>query len=85
MDFGSISGRLKKGFYSTMEEFASDIELIFANCRQFNPPGTLPVLNAEVVEKVFKKEWPKAMEKKLTFKEKRSLLSLMTKLMSDGL
>ena len=84
MDFGTIGARLKKGHYSTMEEFARDVGLIFANCRQFNPPGTHPVLNAEVVEKVFKREWPKALEKKLSFKEKRSLMSTMTKLMSDG-
>ncbi|KAL5494783.1 hypothetical protein ACEPAI_245 [Sanghuangporus weigelae] len=83
MDFGTIGARLKKGLYSTMEEFASDIELVFANCRQFNPPGTLPVINAEAVEKVFKREWVKAMEKKLSFKEKRGLMSIMTRFMSD--
>ncbi|EJC98793.1 uncharacterized protein FOMMEDRAFT_161628 [Fomitiporia mediterranea MF3/22] len=83
MDFATISGRLKKGHYSTMEEFGSDIELIFANCRQFNPPGTLPVINAESVEKVFRREWPKAVEKRLSFKEKRGLMSAMTKLMND--
>ena len=83
MDFGTIGARLKKGHYSTMEEFASDIELVFSNCRKFNPPNTLPTINAEAVEKVFKREWPKAMEKKLSFKEKRSLMSTTAKFLSD--
>ena len=83
MDFGTIGARLKKGHYSTMEEFASDVELVFVNCRKFNPPGTLPVINADAVEKVYRREWVKAMEKKLSFKEKRSLMSIMTRLMSD--
>ena len=41
------------------------------------------VLAAEAVERVFRKEWAKAMEKKLSFKEKRSLMAVMTRLLND--
>ena len=75
--------RLKKGHYKTMEEFANDIGLIFANCRQFNPPTTYPVNCADIVERAFKKEWVKAMEKRLAYNEKRSLVGLMNKLLVD--
>ncbi|KAH8110586.1 hypothetical protein DFH11DRAFT_1619105 [Phellopilus nigrolimitatus] len=83
MDLGTMGLRLGQGYYSTMEQFASDVELIFANCRQFNPPTTGPTLWADAVEKVFRKEWTKAMEKKLAFQEKRSLQTIMTKLATD--
>jgi len=80
MDFGTMSQNLTQGSYSYMEEFAKDMDLVFRNCRKFNPSLTYPVTCADVVEKAFKKEWVKAVEKKLSFAEKRSLQGLMTTL-----
>ena len=68
MDFGTMSTKLSEGTYATMEEFAKDVELIFRNCRTFNPPTTYPVTCADAVERVFKKEWARAMERKLAWK-----------------
>lgn len=76
---------LNLGKYSTMEEFTRDIELVFSNCRLFNPPTTYPVQCADVVERFFKKEWVRAAEKKMAWSEKRSLQSLMTTLVKDPL
>ena len=76
---------LNSGKYSTMEEFTRDIELVFSNCRLFNPPTTYPVQCADVVERVFKKEWTRAAEKKMAWSEKRSLQSVMTTLVKDPL
>jgi len=78
-----MNQKLNDGQYSTMEEFRKDIELMLANCRQFNPPGTAPVLCADALEKLFKKEWPKAMEKKLTYTEKRGLQSVLNSLIKE--
>ena len=75
--------KLDNAQYSSMEEFASDVQLVFSNCRQFNPPTTGPTVCADVVERVFKKEWPKLLERKLSFQEKRGLLGIMTKLQND--
>ncbi|KAG6333744.1 hypothetical protein ID866_5345, partial [Astraeus odoratus] len=83
MDFGTMNQYLSEGKYSTMEEFAKDADLVFSNCRQFNPPTTYPVNCADAVEKVFKREWTKALEKKLSWAEKRSLQGLMTSLAKD--
>lgn len=83
MDFSTISKKLDEGAYATMEDFAKDVELIFRNCRTFNPPTTYPVTCADAVERVWKKEWAKAMERKLAWNEKRSLQSLMNKLVAD--
>lgn len=78
-----MKAQLEQGHYKTMEEFASDVNLVLRNCRAFNPPTTHPVLCADAVERAFKKEWAKAMEKKLTFQEKRGLQSAMTKIRDD--
>ncbi|PPQ76864.1 hypothetical protein CVT24_008634, partial [Panaeolus cyanescens] len=83
MDFSTISTKLTEGKYSTMEEFKKDVELIFSNCRQFNPPETYPTICASVVERAFRKEWPKAMERKLSWAEKRSLQGVMNNLVKD--
>ncbi|KAK7058614.1 hypothetical protein VNI00_002250 [Paramarasmius palmivorus] len=83
MDFDTMSGKLSGGQYRTMDDFRKDIELVFSNCRQFNPPGTFPVNCAEIVEKVFKKEWPKFAERKLTYTEKRGLQGIMTAIVKD--
>ncbi|PCH34126.1 hypothetical protein WOLCODRAFT_130217 [Wolfiporia cocos MD-104 SS10] len=83
MDLGTISTKLSEAAYATMEDFAKDVELILANCRTFNPPTTYPVNCADVVERVFKREWAKATERKLAWNEKRSLQSIMNKLAQD--
>lgn len=85
MDFGTIGQKLTEGKYSTMEEFAKDAELVFSNCRKFNPPTTYPVNCADAVEKVFKKDWVKVSEKKLSWGEKRSLQGLMTTLVKEDM
>ncbi|KAH7886186.1 hypothetical protein F5I97DRAFT_2026435 [Phlebopus sp. FC_14] len=85
MDFGTMSQRLTEGKYFSMEEFYKDAELVFSNCRKFNPPTTYPVNCADAVERVFKREWSKALEKKLSWAEKRSLQGLMTMLVKEDI
>ncbi|KAH8094603.1 hypothetical protein BXZ70DRAFT_1009904 [Cristinia sonorae] len=83
MDFGTMTNKLNEHQYATMEDFAKDVELVFNNCRTFNPPTTYPVNCADALERVFKKEWMKATEKKLSWNEKRSLQSIVNKLVQD--
>lgn len=83
MDLGTMEKKLKEGKYLTMEEFQADMELIFSNCRKFNPPTTYPVNCADAVERAFKKEWAKATEKRLSWSEKRSLQAFMNKLVAE--
>ncbi|KAF7347442.1 Transcription initiation factor TFIID subunit 2 [Mycena venus] len=80
MDFGTISANLASHSYETMEKLRKDINLVFSNCKTFNPPATFPWDCADAVEKVFKKEWPKVMEKKLSLNEKRGLQGILTTL-----
>lgn len=78
-----MNRKLDKRQYSTMEQFARDMLLVFDNCRQFNPPGTEPIQHAEMLEKVFRKEWGKAMERKMDLNEKKSLQTTLLKLRAD--
>jgi len=83
MDLGTMSTKLEQGQYETMEDFKKDMELIFSNCRKFNRPEDYSTLCASIVEKAFKKEWPKAMERKLTWQEKRGLQGILTTLVKE--
>jgi transcription initiation factor TFIID subunit 2 len=76
---------LNSGKYSMMDEFYRDVELVISNCRLFNPPTTYPIQCADVVERVFKKEWARVADKKMSWSDKRSLQSLMTTLVKDPL
>jgi len=85
MDFATITQKLTDGQYATMEHFKKDVDLVFSNCRQFNPPSTFPVTCADTIEKVFKKEWPKTIERKLSWAEKRGLQGLMSTLAKESM
>jgi transcription initiation factor TFIID subunit 2 len=83
MDLGTMQAKLSRSEYSTMEKFKSDMQLIFSNCRQFNPPLTYPVNCAKVLEDVFNKEWTRAVQKKLESKDKRAMLGIINKFLQD--
>ncbi|WWC92779.1 uncharacterized protein L201_007738 [Kwoniella dendrophila CBS 6074] len=76
MDFGTISKKLESKKYKTLGQFANDIELIFANCRQFNPPGEITNL-ADIVESIYWKEWPKVVSSKMTPDERKLMGALI--------
>ncbi|KAJ7292844.1 hypothetical protein C8J57DRAFT_1444279 [Mycena rebaudengoi] len=85
MDFGTVSEKLADHAYQSMEDIRKDIELVFSNCYKFNPQGTYPSLCADFVDKVFKKEWPKVMERKLSVNEKRGLQGVLQKLVGENI
>ncbi len=78
MDFRTIREKLNRGDYKTMEAFADDVGLIFRNCRQFNPPGSEPVLLAEAVERAFVKA--RATQKGITPTDKRALSQMFQRM-----
>lgn len=85
MDFGTMSEKLSQGKYSTMEEFGKDVELVFSNCRTFNPAMTYPVNCADLLERMWKKEWAKATEKKLSPSEKKQLVAMTKRIIEEPL
>ena len=65
--------KLEKKQYTTMEDFADDLRLVYANCRQFNAasPDILDLVDS--VEAVWKKEWPGMLKRKIPNEVKRLL------------
>ncbi len=87
MDLGTMEKRLNGTGgatpYTRMAEFAEDMMQIFANARQFNPPGTLPAAYADACEAAFLKEWSKALVPRLEYVEKRALQGMLTRLKAN--
>jgi len=52
MDFATIRKKISK--YNAKSDFLDDCELVFANCRQYNKPGTLPAVLCERVVAYYK-------------------------------
>ncbi|KAJ7597342.1 hypothetical protein C8J56DRAFT_316264 [Mycena floridula] len=78
MDLGTVGKKLAKNLYPTMAHFKHDIDLIFSNCRKFNPFGTFPYVAADKVDLAFQKEWTaKVVDPKLSPGEKRSLVAVL--------
>ncbi|KZT05807.1 uncharacterized protein LAESUDRAFT_813318 [Laetiporus sulphureus 93-53] len=50
MDLGTVSHKVQRGRYRSLEEFADDIRLVTTNAKTFNPPGTIYHTEAEKIE-----------------------------------
>ncbi|OJT09186.1 Bromodomain-containing protein 9 [Trametes pubescens] len=50
MDLGTMSTKVDKGKYRSLEEFASDLRLVTTNAKTFNPPGTIYHTEADRIE-----------------------------------
>ncbi|CAL9733727.1 bromodomain-containing factor 1 [Monosporozyma servazzii] len=57
MDLGTIQEKLSNWEYHSMEEFESDIRLVFKNCYAFNPDGTIVNMMGHRLEEVFNSKW----------------------------
>ncbi|WVQ79213.1 hypothetical protein IAT38_001309 [Cryptococcus sp. DSM 104549] len=84
MDFGTIGKKIEQKKYKTMGQFARDVELVFANCRQFNPPGEITAC-ADAVEAVYWREWPKTTSPKMTGDEKKAMVTVLNQTLKNPL
>ncbi|RDB21604.1 hypothetical protein Hypma_011201 [Hypsizygus marmoreus] len=50
MDFGTMTVKVSRGKYRSLEEFAADLRLVTSNARAFNPPGTIYYTEADRIE-----------------------------------
>jgi len=56
MDFHTMEHKLETRQYLTLDAFVRDVQLVFDNCRLYNPENSIYAKNASRLEKVFK-EW----------------------------
>jgi len=54
MDFRSMEHKLETKQYSSLDDFIKDTQLVFDNCRMYNPEGSIYVRNANKVERHLK-------------------------------
>lgn len=59
MDLGTVQQKLEEGKYSTPQQFASDIRLVWENCMKYNRPDSDLHQTAEKMSKLFEKKYQK--------------------------
>ncbi|KAG6829934.1 hypothetical protein H0H87_009728 [Tephrocybe sp. NHM501043] len=50
MDLGTMSVKVDRGKYRSLEDFTTDLRLVTGNAKVFNPPGTIYYTEAERIE-----------------------------------
>ncbi|KAG6899409.1 hypothetical protein C0993_010472 [Termitomyces sp. T159_Od127] len=50
MDLGTMSLKVARGKYRSLEDFAADLRLVASNAKAFNPPGSIYYTEAERIE-----------------------------------
>jgi bromodomain-containing factor 1 len=68
MDFGTINNKLNNSLYCQVQEFISDVELVFNNALTFNPPDSPVVRAAKTLLNYFEKNFSKAKLKEIKIK-----------------
>mmetsp|Transcript_15838 Transcript_15838/g.22941 ORF Transcript_15838/g.22941 Transcript_15838/m.22941 type:complete len:397 (+) Transcript_15838:18-1208(+) len=56
MDFGTIKKKLNNNVYSSGQEFIRDMELVFHNCRLYNPPDSDVITMCSNVQNLYEKQ-----------------------------
>ncbi|KAJ6587080.1 hypothetical protein DFH09DRAFT_1142523 [Mycena vulgaris] len=54
MDFKTMTEKLEANLYTSVETFLDDAQLVFDNCRRYNPEGSTYVKHANKIEKFLK-------------------------------
>lgn len=53
-DFSTIERKVKSNQYKTFESFEDDVQLVFDNCRLYNPEHNIYAKNARHMDQLFK-------------------------------
>jgi hypothetical protein len=92
MDLGSIQRKMDAGGYSSAQDFAKDMRLIWKNCRTYNQDGSEYYILASNLSDLFEKKWQKVdctqelgQVKAPTLEEKSKFAQNIYKLESDPL
>mmetsp|Transcript_3150 Transcript_3150/g.3499 ORF Transcript_3150/g.3499 Transcript_3150/m.3499 type:complete len:170 (+) Transcript_3150:20-529(+) len=63
MDLGTIKGRLDENKYQTVEEFHSDVMLVWSNALTFNQAGSHICIMTEELKQLYIKKWDTLQKK----------------------
>ena len=56
LDFSTMEDKLERNQYSNLDVFVEDVQLVFDNCRIYNPDGSIYARNATKMEKFMKEQ-----------------------------
>ena len=56
LDFSTMEEKLERNQYSNLDVFVEDVQLVFDNCRIYNPDGSIYARNATKMEKFMKEQ-----------------------------
>ncbi|CAK9857429.1 unnamed protein product [Sphagnum jensenii] len=84
MDLGTVRDRLAKGLYSSLNSFADDVRLTFANAMTYNPQGHDVYVMAQVLAGLFNDRWKDIVKKLEEEKLKIKIQSLAKKSSSSN-
>jgi len=56
MDFSTMEHKLETNQYPNLDVFEDDAQLVFDNCRIYNPDGSIYARNATKMEKFMKEQ-----------------------------
>jgi len=56
LDFSTMEDKLEMNQYSNLDVFVEDVQLVFDNCRIYNPDGSIYARNATKMEKFMKEQ-----------------------------
>lgn len=68
-----MTRKLDRKKYSTMEDFANDLKLVYINGRKFNAASPEILQLIDSLEALWKKEWPSMLKRKISNDLKRHL------------
>jgi hypothetical protein len=66
-DLNTVKNKLNENKYNSIQECLNDIQLIWDDCKTFNPPQSEFVKMANHCEKLFRKKFEKIFKKSLTY------------------
>ena len=56
LDFSTMEHKLETNQYSNLDAFVDDVQLVFDNCRIYNPEGSIYARNATKMERFVKEQ-----------------------------
>jgi hypothetical protein len=68
-----VQGKLVSGLYTSGEEFAYDVNLVFSNCYKYNGPQDQIVAWAKHLETLFLQHWRKIHAREVSIREKEEM------------
>lgn len=83
MDYQTMTRKLDRRKYANMEEFATDLKLVYSNGKKFNAASPEILQLIDSLEALWMKEWPSMLKRKIPNDLKRQLAKAINDLKTE--